>query len=81
MVYRQDVGYYEFLLNYAGPLADPKTWGRPAGSFESLDHQWWITDFGESVIFEPDSDPAERKVVGLCGGKVVTPLIDYPKVC
>lgn len=74
---------HEFLLNYAGPLDDPfiiQTQEHFRPFFQLFDFQWWITDFGESVIFDPSSSPAERKVTGLCAGKLNIEIVDYPKV-
>lgn len=49
--------------------------------WEGFDAQWWITDFGWSILFEPDSDPDERKVVGLfgAGSSVDISLKNYQK--
>lgn len=65
------------------PLDDPQLlrlkvlFGEFYNHFES---QWWITDFGESVMYDPESDPDERKVVGLCAGKISTSIRNYQKV-
>lgn len=79
----QDIGSQEFLVNYGGPLDDPwilDTKGHYGPFYEYFEPQWWITDFGESVLFEPNSDPTARKVVGLCAGKLTYPIAHYPKV-
>lgn len=84
----QDIGLGEFLINYGGALdtgfleGREQWWGEctPGNFFEHFDHQWSITDFGVSVMFDPGSDLPSRKVVGLCAGKFDIPIEQYPKV-
>lgn len=79
----QDIGPQEFLVNYGGPLDDAwlvNTRGHYGPFYQLFKPQWWITDFGESVCYTPDSLSDERKVVGLCAGKLTYPIAHYPKV-
>lgn len=82
----QDIGPDEFLINYAGPVDDPRfadtsDWNDLAYDFYChFSQQCYITDFEISVKFDSRSDPAERLVVGLGGGKVSGEMRRYPKV-
>lgn len=59
-----------------------EAWRRIAERFyEYFEQQWSITDFGISVMFDQESDPAQRKVIGLGAGKLDPATMRwYPKV-
>lgn len=79
----QDIGPEEFLLNYAGPVDDPRIGPLEFLTYEFYSHfsqQWYITDFGVSFVFDPQTESTQRMVVGLGGGKIRNSIADYPKV-
>lgn len=48
--------------------------------YTHFDYQWYITDFEFSLIFDQNSDPEERKVVGLGAGRIRSTVASYQKV-
>ncbi|KAK9900385.1 hypothetical protein P389DRAFT_11633 [Cystobasidium minutum MCA 4210] len=83
LVAHLDLGPWEFLLNVGNPLDGAVIRELVDGYedfFEVFDFQWSITDFGLSIVYDPDSPPGSRKVVGHCAGKLDRPMELYPKM-